>query len=330
MEKVRSQIKSDQHKPKKSPPPLESYFKNIVEKNSDAIIVVNMDGIVLFANKASALIFDLKNSDLIGTKFGFPLASDQVLEVDIFRANNKPGVAEMCAEQIDWHDDAVYLVTIRDITERKHAEERIAKSLQEKELLLKEIHHRVKNNMQIISGLINLQFINIEDTRLRSLFTVTQNRIRSVSLVHEQLYQSHDIGSLDMADFMYSLTSNLYQSLQVDHDTVKFIVNVESILVNIDTAIPCALIINELLTNAIKYAFPNGRKGNIMISIKAAQSDIALEIADDGIGFPHDLEIKKLSSLGLQLVDDFTKKLKGKLELNNTGGASFKIIFPNK
>jgi two-component sensor histidine kinase len=233
-----------------------------------------------------------------------------------------------------------------DITERKRAEEQIRASLREKEVLLKEIHHRVKNDLQVISGLLTLQAAQIGDERLQRVLKESQSRIWTMALIHQTLYQTGNLADIDMADYIRSLTGNLLSShAQVAMPpTVSF--NLLPVRLAIDKAIPLALIVNELVTNALKHAFPDGQPGEIRISLQERRctdprtgaarraptnQDCAptyeLTIVDNGIGLPAGFDLKNQKSLGLQLVTMLARQLDGKLTIESKGGTSFAITF---
>ncbi|NLX03783.1 MAG: PAS domain-containing protein [Phycisphaerae bacterium] len=217
---------------------------------------------------------------------------------------------------------------ISDVTEAKRAEEQIKASLQEKEVLLREIHHRVKNNLQIISSLLNLQSRYIQDERALDVFRESQNRIRSMVLIHEKLYRSKDLARVDFAEYVQSLASHLVRSYGTRRAGVDLRVHVEGVALPIDTAIPCGIIINELVTNALKHAFPDGRRGEIRIDLHPAEREYRLVVSDNGTGIPADLDFRKTESLGLQLVTTLTDQLDGTVELERDGGTRFTIVFP--
>ncbi|MBP2046353.1 histidine kinase dimerization/phosphoacceptor domain -containing protein [Methanobacterium aggregans] len=218
------------------------------------------------------------------------------------------------------------LTIIRDVTERKNSENRIKASLNEKEALLKEIHHRVKNNMQIISSLLNLQATQVKDESDSDLFKASQDRVRSMALIHAKLYQSDDLSSINFSEYINSLAYSLLSSYDVS-SSVKLNMDLEDISLNIETAIPCGLILNELLTNSIKHAFPNG-EGEIFINLKKGEDDkFQLIVGDDGVGFPEDLDFQKTETLGMQLVMSLINQIDGKIEIERNDGSRFKLIF---
>lgn len=210
---------------------------------------------------------------------------------------------------------------------RWHAEQRITASLKEKEVLLREIHHRVKNNMQIISSLLRLQAEKIKDKKLRESFQISQNRIRSMALIHEELYRSTDLALINIYHYIHKLVSQLFSSYGISKKRIKLVIDIENIPLNINQAIPCGLIINELVSNSIKHAFPNERIGMITISMKKSKNGKKLIIKDNGIGLPKDNKLNKYESLGLQIVRDLVRQLEGKLKINRQAGTEFRISF---
>ena len=218
----------------------------------------------------------------------------------------------------------------RDVTSRKQAEDQIKASLVEKETLLQEIHHRVKNNLQVISSLLRLQSRQIRDQQALELFKESQNRVQAMALIHEKLYQSSNLAFIDFQEYITSLVGNLCRSYDIYRHAITFKVNVNQVSLAIDTAIPCGLIINELVTNSLKYAFPDNRDGEISISLESMHSgQFVLTISDNGVGLPENLDFRNTSSLGLQLVCRLCKQLEGRIELNQNQGTEFKITFTN-
>ena len=235
-----------------------------------------------------------------------------------------------------------------DITDRKLAEEwlkkfseeleakvaerteALNKSLHEKEILLKEIHHRVKNNLQIVASLLNLQSRQITDPATLAMIRESQNRIKAMALVHERLYRSEDISSIDLLDYVRFMGTNLFNFYDVTPATVRLTVDISDIRVDINRAIPLGLIINEILSNSLKYAFPSGRKGTIAVTVKKDDSTIRIIVQDDGAGIPESLDWKKTESLGLRLVNSLTEQLQGTIELDRTAGTKFTIVVQEK
>ncbi|MBE7555053.1 MAG: PAS domain-containing protein [Anaerolineales bacterium] len=214
-----------------------------------------------------------------------------------------------------------------DITARKRAEEQLKTSLHEKEILLKEIHHRVKNNMQVISSLLNLQSNYVSDTQALEIFQESQNRVRSMALIHEKLYRSKNLAEIDLGEYVNDLATYLFRSYKAYGKGITLKVQAEDVHLGIDAAVPCGLIINELISNALKHAFPNNYHGEILVELQKNQQQISLCVSDNGIGFPTDLDFQSTNSLGLQLVNTLVGQLDGTIELQNGCGATFKINF---
>jgi PAS domain S-box-containing protein len=214
-----------------------------------------------------------------------------------------------------------------DITQRKKVEEQIRTSLKEKEVLLREIHHRVKNNMQIISSLLNLQSKYTEDNQLLEAFKDSQDRIKSMSLIHEKLYQSKDLASIDFDGYIKSLVDNLCRSYRTDAGNISLITDVEDVTLGIDIAIPCGLIINELVSNCLKHAFPDG-KGEVKITLHAVNDEMELAVIDNGVGIPDDIDFGTTKTLGLNLVSILAEdQLNGTIELDRTRGTAIRVTF---
>jgi len=219
---------------------------------------------------------------------------------------------------------------------RRQAEERIKTSLAEKEVLLKEIHHRVKNNLQVISSLLNLQSGYISDISALQMFKESQNRVRSMSLIHEKLYQSKDLARIDFAEYIKDLANYLFRMYRRQAYNAKIRIDAEDVSLDIDTAIPCGLIVNELISNSLKYAFPTENEasvkrreseGEIGVELRSNDDHLMLIVSDNGIGLPEDLDFRETESLGLQLVNTLTEQLEGNIELIRKGGTTFKITF---
>jgi PAS domain S-box-containing protein len=216
-----------------------------------------------------------------------------------------------------------------DITEAKRAEEVVKNSLREKELLLKEIHHRVKNNLQITSSLLRLQAGKIADAGVRQLLRESQDRIRSMALVHDMLYRSQDLARVDFPEYVRTLVVQLFRSHNVG-GRIRSAVELEPIVFGVDLAVPCGLIINELVANALKHAFPGERQGELRVSMTAAPDHYTLTVRDDGVGLPPQLDYLRTETLGLQLVRMLTEQIGGHLRLERSSGTEFVIQLPRQ
>jgi two-component sensor histidine kinase/DNA-binding NarL/FixJ family response regulator len=213
-----------------------------------------------------------------------------------------------------------------EIAERERAEEQVRASLREKEILLKEIHHRVKNNLQIISTLLDLQSDHILDEQSLRFFRDSQDRIKSMALIHEKLYQTRDFISINFGEYIANLVKYLFSSYVTDPGRIALVLDVAPATLEIDQAIPFGLIVNELVSNSLKYAFPGERRGAITVSLRTKGDDgIELQVKDNGVGLPPGLDIENTDSLGLQLVFMLVRQIGGEIERGYEGGTSFTI-----
>lgn len=214
-----------------------------------------------------------------------------------------------------------------EVGERTRAERELTVSLREKDVLLTEIHHRVKNNLQVISSLLSLQARSIGSDEARSVFTESQNRVRSMALVHEKLYQSRDLARIDFSAYVRELVSHLFHVYRTEELSLR--IRVESVFLTIERAVPCGLIVSELVSNALKYAFPEKGKGEIAIELAVDEAGrCTLTVRDDGVGLPADFDLRHPTSLGLRIVNTLTEQLGGALTVRTDGGTAFNVAFP--
>ncbi|GET42069.1 PAS domain S-box protein [Microseira wollei] len=434
----------------------EARLQTIVANLLDGLLIVDRRGRVLFANPAAGKIFGCEPEDLIGVELGWPAIKNDIIELTILRPNKEVGIGEMHVAPTEWEGKSVCIISLRDITERKRAENalceseakfrqmaenianvfwlaspegnqllyvspayekiwgrpiaaangkpqfwietvypedreavlgaiakqlqgestsneyrilrpdgsirwiwargfpikdefgklyriagiaedvsdrkiaevQIQASLHEKEVLLKEIHHRVKNNMQVISSLLELQAQYLDDPQTIALFRESQSRIRSMALIHEQLYQSLHLDKIDFAKYIKDLTTNLFQFFGNHSNAIELKLNLAESSLNIETAIPCGLIVNELVSNSLKYAFNQGMPGQISIELfRDELMKFHLIVSDNGVGLPKNFNIETAATLGLRLVRMLTRQLKGFLEIDTDGGTRFKLGF---
>ncbi len=246
----------------------------------------------------------------------------------ITRKTGERVTCELNAHLLIMGDRQMVLSMVRDITERKETQDRIRHSLAEKETLLREVHHRVKNNLQVISGLLNLQSLYIDDAGVRAIYKESQNRIKTMALIHEELYQREDLAHINLADYIQNLTDNLMASYSMTGKRVKLALDLEDIDIVIDTAIPVGLIVNELVSNALKHAFPGRMGGEIKVSLRRIdKKQNELVVLDNGIGLPEDLDIQEMASLGLRLVSILAEQLDADLKVEAGGSTTFKLTF---
>ncbi len=220
-----------------------------------------------------------------------------------------------------------YYVLVIDNTDRKHAEEQIKSSLKEKEALIREVYHRTKNNMQVIIAMLHLQTQSIEDENVLQMFKEMEHRIKTMALVHEKLYQAKDLSRIDLKEYFNDLLSLLVRSYRDLSGGIRINKDMDSVSVTIDSAIPCGLVINELISNSFKHAFPGDRKGEIKVGLKSKDDGgLEIRVSDDGVGMPDGFDYRKTGSMGLKSVISLTEhQLQGELDLFTDKGTEFRI-----
>jgi len=309
---------------------------------------IHQDRVFMFCNKRFAEIFGYEGpGEIIGRNiqdFIAPASWNKVIQEIEFRESGErefshyelQGVrkdgslihVEVLGSQIDYQGKPAIQGSILDVTERRKAEDRLQASLREKEILLQEIHHRVKNNMQVISSLLNLQSKHLSDPVAVEMFQECQHRIRTMALVHESLYKSSDLSKIEFGSYLRSLASHLLHFNEVDTRRIRMETALEEVYLDIQTAIPTGLIANELLSNAMKHAFPGKRSGTIELALRPLpEGSCLLSVKDDGIGFPEGIDIRKTESLGLQIVSSLIDQVDGRLEILRENGTEFRIVF---
>jgi PAS domain S-box-containing protein len=331
-----------------------NYQAYLVESAPDGIVVVDSSGTMVIVNSETERLFGYSRGELLGQPIELLVppryhathehdrdsymhhATLRPMGAGRFLTGLKKSGAEFPVEislsPIMMAEGRMVMSIVRDITERRRAEEMIQASLREKEALLKEIHHRVKNNLQVTSSLLRLQAAAITDPGAKEVFRESENRIRSMALVHEKLYQSTDLSRIDLADYLRSLAELLYRGSTITPDKVEIDVTGGDIYLEIDDAIPCGLIVNELLSNALKHAFPDNRAGRIEIHVaKRDDGSVFLSVRDDGAGLPAGFRMEAAGTLGLQLVGELVQQIDGTIEVKRRGdGTEFDVVFHRK
>lgn len=321
----------------------EEKYRSIVETAQEGIWIINKTGDTIFSNPRLKEMLGLSTREKLEKNIKNYLDEDKasliIEDMDNWRDKLKP-VYNLHLHRGDGEKIYVQMATspiikdeefqgilalLSDITDRKNAEERLKSSLNEKETLLKEVHHRVKNNLQIVSSLLSLQYRNVDDELSRDILKESQSRVRSISLVHEGIYLSRNISRIDFKNYINRLATDLLYSYQRQED-IELNISTDPVEFNIETAVPCGLVITELVSNSIKHAFPEG-KGKIDIELKVLEDKYRLIIRDNGQGLPTDFESQIKTSLGMRLVDSLVDQLDGTLEYRTNGGSEFKIIF---
>ncbi len=331
-----------------SPHPL----AKILDLADDAIISVDSEQRIILFNQGAEKIFGFSAKEVMGQPLDILLpprlvrihqqhikdfAAAQVTarrmgersEILGRRKDGSEFPAEASISKVDLDGKSMFTVILRDVTARTIAEEKIHNSLREKEALLKEIHHRVKNNLQVVSSLLGLQSRVVSDEKTRKMFQESQNRIHSMALLHESLYQSSNLSKIDFPDYIRQLAAHLFHSYGVAADRIHLRTDLDKLYLNLDAAVPCGLIINELISNSLKYAFPDGRQGEIRIELHEFSDHMArLIVADDGVGLRSDIDWETARTLGLRLVRTLAEQLGARIELKTQTGTEVQLTFP--
>jgi PAS domain S-box-containing protein len=325
----------------------EEKFRTLIE-NSLVGNYIQQDFIIRFCNRTFAEIFGYNDpTELIGLHIrdvvapeSWPIVSGEVgLRVSgekefsryEFTGRKRDGSevgCEVLGARIMFKGQPAIQGSIIDITERRKTEEKIRVSLREKEVLLREVYHRTKNNMQVISSLLNLQARKLTDPKAVDMFRDTQQRIRTMALVHERLYRSQDLSRVEFGVYLHNLTTHLFHFFQTQPEQVRLEMETSEVPLDIQSAIPCGLLANEIISNALKHAFPEGRKGTIFIRLtRDGEGLIVLSIRDDGIGLPDGLDISRSDTLGMEIVTSLVGQIDGRLEILRDQGTEFRISF---
>jgi PAS domain S-box-containing protein len=322
-------------------------FETILNASHDLIVLKDRKSVYKSVNAAFCKFIGKDKSEIIG-KTDFDLFPNK--DAEIYTADDakvmETGQTEIQDEEVTGKEDIKWLqvaktpvrnikgdiegilCSVRDITERKKGEEQIKASLKEKEVLLQEIHHRVKNNMTVIFSLLKLQADRVNDEQYREMLSDSMRRIKTMALIHEKLYRSEDLAEINFSDYIKDMVDSMYMSYGIGSHKVTLKKDVGRVALGIDDAIPCGLIVNELVSNSIKHAFPESREGKIKVAIRMNDKDeVELTISDNGIGMPEGLDFRTTDSLGLSLVNALVKQLQGEIELNKEKGTEFRITF---
>ena len=331
----------------------EDSFRRVVEWAPNAMVMVDASGRIVLVNAETERVFGYQRSELIGRpveqlvpeKFsgnhaafrgGFfanpaprPMGSGR----DLFarRADGSELPVEIGLNPIETESGVMVLASIVDITERRRAQQRIEKALEEKTVLLNELHHRVKNNLQMISSLLNLQAGAIDDPRLREVLEECQNRVKAMGLTHQLLYEHKDFSRVDMGEYLGRLAQLLLSAYRARgrRISLQLVLPPDRHYIGLDKAIPCGLAVNELVTNSFKHAFPGERHGVITVALAAAaEGEVLLTVGDDGVGLPPDFDLAAAKSLGLRLLPLLAEQLHGTLTVGKGSGSLFSLRFP--
>ncbi len=327
---------------------VDAQLAAIVTCSDDAIIGKTLEGVITSWNLGAERLYGYVADEVIGVSIALlvpPERSDELPAI-LARLRNDEHVQRL--ETVRMRKDGQRLdvalgispirdasghiigasTIARDITERKRVEAQLKASLQEKEALLREIHHRVKNNLQVVSSLLGLQAHAIEDPNIQAYFQDSQERIKSMALIHEKLYQTGDLAQIEFAEYLRDLATSLVRSYRVGQGHLSLEISTEEVCFHIATAIPCGLLLHELLSNCVKHAFPGGRSGIIKVSLhRNPPRTCILSVSDDGVGLPLELDVQNTASLGLQLVHLLAEQLHGTISFEQHEGTTITLTF---
>lgn len=329
----------------------EERFRLAVESSPNAMVMIDKDGQIVLVNAETERIFGYSREELLGRpvemliperfRQAHPLQREHFLRKpraramgagrDLYglRKDRSEVPIEIGLNPIITSRGAFVLSAIVDITQRKRAEEFMRQSLSEKEVLLKEIHHRVKNNMQVISSLLKLQSHHVPDPAARELFRQSDERVRSMALIHERLYRSEGFADIDFAEYVEELTRTLIRSYAVDQSRIDLSLDLERVRLGVDQGIPCGLLLNEFISNALKHAFPpnGGTQGQIRVELREEGEEVILSVADNGRGLPPDFDISRPTSLGFEIIKTLSEQLQAQLEIIGEEGTRLLLKF---
>ncbi|MEI1278413.1 PAS domain S-box protein [Leptospira venezuelensis] len=320
----------------------EKRYRSLVESASDSIIIINFETNILEVNRRMCELLEYSKEELqtftlknILSEDSFEDAVRRIPALEIgkpvildrkFKAKSGRMIeAEVNAVRID---ESRYMGIVRDVTERNSMTRTLEKSLKEKESMLQEIHHRVKNNLQVISSLLGLQYENTEDPNLKRILKECENRVKSMGFVHAELYRSENFAAVDLENYFTTVSSNLIR-VYGGLPRIKLQLDLSSLEVSIERAIPLGLILNELLTNSLKYAFPEDSSGKIQVSLFKEDQNIVFSYSDDGVGFLKE-NLNGSGTIGIQLIEILSRQLKAQSEFTSENGVVFRLRIPDR
>jgi PAS domain S-box-containing protein len=320
--------------------------EKVLETMKDSLIVVNQKGDIVNTNKSTLDLLSYKKNEILNMKlnqiitlpgleknereniFGLKIFNKKLntmkqedTEVEFIHKNGKIIPMNVTTSSMYEDGNLVGMVLVaRDLTE-------IKKTIREKDVLLREIHHRVKNNLQLISSLLDLQSMHVRNKNVKEIFGESQNRIKLMARLHDQLYQSKDLANINFHEYIQNLANNLFCSYNINPNSILIKINIPDIFMDVDTTLTCGLIINELVVNSLKHAFSTTKKGEIILDFQPKNGIYSLIVSDNGIGFPKKVDFRKTKTLGLQLVNMLVLQLEGNIELEKSQGTKFIITF---
>jgi PAS domain S-box-containing protein len=324
-----------------------AYLDQFFESAQEGIVLVDKKGHVMRVNSEFTRMFGYSPDEISGRNIDEIVVPKGEMDKGISITKNVAKGKNFAAETVRQHKDGTLIdvsvlaspiivngeivasyAIYRDVTERKKSERKLRSSLEEKEVLLREIHHRVKNNMQIVTSLLRLQARQMRSKKNKEILQVSLNRIATMALIHESLYKSKDLARINFSDYIKRLTTHIFSFHTPSVSGINLKINVGETYLDINRAIPCGLIINELVSNSIKHAFPDGKKGEISIGLEVDKTGrFVLKISDNGIGFSEKLDFDNTATLGIQLVRDLVEQIDGEIKLDRKGGTTYRITF---
>ncbi len=323
----------------------EEKYRHLVENTNEVLYATDENGIITYISPVAKTLSGYNPSEITGRNFAEFIFKEDLDRVQEQFKKNILGTPEASecrivtkSGDLKWIRSSgrpIFLNdrflgvqgVMSDITDQKRAEHEIKASLREKEAMMREIHHRVKNNLQIVSSLLRLQSRSIKSKTLKDTFEIAQNRIKSMALIHEVLYLSENLDKINFSDYIKRITNHLFSMFSRNAKKIRLELDVGEFYLDIDKAIPCGLIINELVSNAFKHAFPDGKSGKIQVRLANKLDRYTIVVKDNGVGFPDDVDMGNTETLGLQLLNDLVKQIDGSYEKQNDGGTIFKIVF---
>lgn len=329
----------------------ENRFRQVIENAPNAMIMVNASGLIELVNAQAERLFGYERQDLIGhpieilvpmtyrmehpalrtSFFDHPQSRPMGAGRDLY-ALHKDGYefpVEIGLNPLEWDDGPRVLAAVIDLTDRVNREASLKTALNEKDVYFREIHHRVKNNLQVIDSILDLQSLNVTDAFALEVIRDCRNRIHSMALIHQHLYSSEQFSQVDVGGVLSTLTPTLFTSYGLSADRVKLTVDMEKVPMSMNAAIPCGLFMNEVISNALKHAFPDGREGTVSVQLAWHGENMAeLSVTDDGVGLPPNLDVATASTLGLQLIGSLADQLHGELSVRPRNPTEFRLRIP--
>ena len=328
----------------------DDHFRLALEAAPTGMIVVDSDGRIVLVNAQIERLFQYSREELIGKpiellvpmryrpqhpqyRTGFykdstarPMGAGR----DLYglRKDQTEIPVEIALNPLVTPEGRYVLSSVVDITERKRMEEALRSQLRERDVLLQEVHHRVKNNLQVISSLINLQLNSISSVEATTALRECSTRVKTIALIHEQLYLAKNFASVSFSDYAQQLVSAVFRTAGVNPSAVTLVIDIEDVAVGVDTAIPCGLILNELISNALKHGFPNNAPGTVWVSLHAHEDGwLRLSVRDNGVGLPAGIDLRKSNTLGMSLVFTLAEQIGGEFTIESSNGAEFLLRF---